>query len=92
MRVFKMTNKKVRIELQYDPEKDKDIIDFIDENGSTRAGFIKQVLKMYKNQFNIPLQVSDETKKEPLQETATQNKKTLDKQHLGNFISSDDLE
>ena len=43
-------NKKVRIEIRFDEEKDKEMIDFIDEYGSTRAGFIKQVLKMYKSQ------------------------------------------
>lgn len=45
-------SKKVRIELRFDEVKDKELIDFIDEYGSTRAGFIKQVLKMYKNQFD----------------------------------------
>ncbi len=47
---YRLSNEKIRIEIRFDPEKDKDIIDFIDENGSTRAGFIKQVLKMYKNE------------------------------------------
>lgn len=42
-------NEKVRIEIRFDAVDDKDMIDFIDNNGSTRAGFIKQVLKMYKN-------------------------------------------
>lgn len=44
-----MSNKKVRIELQYDPIKDKDTINFIDKNGSTRAGFIKSLILQYKN-------------------------------------------
>jgi len=45
----------IRIELRFDHEKDKDIIDFIDENGSTRAGFIKNILKLYKNQLDTEL-------------------------------------
>lgn len=45
-------SKKVRIELRFDEVKDKEMINFIDEYGSTRAGFIKQVLKMYKNQVD----------------------------------------
>lgn len=44
-------DKKVRIEIRYDEEKDKDMIDFIDEYGSTRAGFIKQVLRLYKHKI-----------------------------------------
>jgi hypothetical protein len=44
-------SKKVRVEIRFDEEKDKDIIDFMDEYGSTRAGFIKQVLRIYKNQI-----------------------------------------
>jgi len=40
----------VRMEIRYDKEKDKEMIDFIDTYGSTRAGFIKQVLKLYKTQ------------------------------------------
>lgn len=44
-------NKKIRIELRFDEIEDKEIIEFIDKYGSTRAGFIKQVLKVYKNQF-----------------------------------------
>ena len=43
----------IRIELRFDPEKDKDIIDFIDENGSTRAGFIKNILKLCENQLDM---------------------------------------
>ena len=40
----------VRMEIRYHKEKDKEMIDFIDTYGSTRAGFIKQVLKLYKTQ------------------------------------------
>ena len=42
--------KKVRIELRFDEIEDRDLLSFIDTNGSTRAGFIKQVIMMYKNQ------------------------------------------
>lgn len=64
-------NKKLRIEIRYDEITDKDMIDFIDKNGSTRAGFIKQVLLMYKNQiesmtlttFNSPVSETKEEKK-----------------------------
>lgn len=48
-------NKKTRIEIRFDEIEDKDMIDFIDNNGSTRAGFIKQVLKMYKNQMETTM-------------------------------------
>jgi len=44
-------SKKVRIEIRLDENKDRDMIEFIDKFGSTRAGFIKQVLKMYKNEM-----------------------------------------
>lgn len=44
-----MSSGKIRIELRYDAIKDKDIIDFIDRNGSTRAGFIKSLILQYKN-------------------------------------------
>ncbi|WP_394463967.1 hypothetical protein [Thalassobacillus sp. B23F22_16] len=59
-----MTKKKMeRIELRYDPEKDKDMLDFIDNNGSTRAGFIKHVLKMYKNQMETMIKMPDDSQK-----------------------------
>ena len=50
-----MIDEKIRIELRFDPEKDKDILNFIDEHGSTRPDFIKQVLKLYKHQFDMEL-------------------------------------
>lgn len=58
-----MVDEKIRIELRFDPVKDKDIIGFIDENGSTRAGFIKQILKLYKNQFDTELTSKNEPEK-----------------------------
>lgn len=41
----------VRIELRYDAVKDAEILNFIDTYGNTRAGFIKNVLVFYKNEF-----------------------------------------
>lgn len=41
--------KKERIEIQLDQKKDAKLIQFIDENGTTRAGFIKFVLRHYMN-------------------------------------------
>lgn len=40
---------KERIEIQLDTIKDADLISFIDKNGTTRAGFIKNVLRHYMN-------------------------------------------
>jgi len=54
--------------LSWDLEKDKDILNFIDEHGSTRAGFIKQVLKLYKYQFNIGLTSSKNESSEESQD------------------------
>ena len=63
-----MIDEKIRIELRFDPEKDKDILNFIDEHGSTRPDFIKQVLKLYKYQFNIGLTSSKNESSEESQD------------------------
>lgn len=65
-------NKKVRIELRYDEINDKEMIKFIDENGSTRAGFIKHVLQMYKNQVE---NITPESMKNSKFETPKEKKK-----------------
>jgi|SRR5699024_9450689 len=43
--------KKERIELQFNlnSEVEKELLDFIDQNGTTRAGFIKSVVRQYMN-------------------------------------------
>jgi len=47
-----MSNKnKLRIEIRLDKTDDKELIDFIDKNASTRAGFLKHILIMYKNKM-----------------------------------------
>lgn len=88
-----MSNKKVRIELQYDPIKDKDIIDFIDRNGSTRAGFIKSLVLQYKNAMesnSIAYKETTTTSQENL--NTNKPKKTAKKiPKLGQSFSSKNL-
>lgn len=87
--------KKVRIEIQLDPEKDEELIQFIDDNGSTRAGFIKFVLRHYMNTIEgnhgadpLPEDIKQEKNNELKVEK--KNKKRLPK--LGSAFSSNDLE
>lgn len=70
-------DEKVRIETRFDAIKDKEIIDFIDNNGSTRAGFIKQIIKMYKNQIEgvTPLKTQKPTKLKKETEITIQKRK-----------------
>lgn len=93
-----MSNKKVRIELRYDPIKDKDVIEFIDRYGSTRAGFIKNIIKIYKNKIesqnskhmNNNLESAIRTKNGKEKQ---KNKKREKKQpFLGQAFSSKDFE
>lgn len=91
--------KKVRTEIQFHAEnqKDQELLAFIDENGTTRAGFIKQVLFHYMNTFksqedgeNISL-----PKMEPsAPKSKTQNTKSKKKlpNLNGSSFSSNDLD
>jgi hypothetical protein len=89
-----MSSEKIRIELRYDAIKDKDIIDFIDRNGSTRAGFIKSLVLQYKNSIEsnrTPFQDSqpylDQEKSSPKKQEKTERK--IPK--LGQSFSSNDF-
>lgn len=75
LRMMNMS-KKVRIEIRFDEVEDKEMIDFIDKYGSTRAGFIKQALKVYKKQIegSIPT-VDKETVDEPKKEKEYNSKR-----------------
>lgn len=89
-----MSKKKVRIELRYDPVADKDIIDFLDKYGSTRAGFIKSIINIYKNQIEEKSVAPElETKKiEETQRSEKNNKKEKKRPILGEAFSSKDFE
>lgn len=85
-------HKKERIEIQLDPLKDAELIQFIDENGSTRAGFIKFVLRHYMNSFQV------DNKPSTFQQSKTDNtiSNQVDKQKkkapkLGQSFSSNDF-
>jgi len=91
--------KKERIELQLDQEKDKKLIQFIDENGSTRAGFIKFVLRHYMNTIKgdqSSNSAPSEEHKEKDQKNESDSKNEQPKKRkapkLGGSISSNDFE
>lgn len=56
-------SKKKRLELRFDPIKDKDVVHFLENEVDNQAGFIKQLVRDYVR-FNNQLQVSDNTYKE----------------------------
>lgn len=86
--------KKERIELQLDPEKDADLLQFIDDNGTTRAGYIKFVLRHYMNSLqgvNPPTTPKKESK--PNHSSSSKTKKPKKKvPKLGQSFSSNDFE
>lgn len=91
LRMMQMS-KKVRIEIRFDEVDDKDMIDFIDKFGSTRAGFIKQVLKVYKsNMENMKASTPDDIEPEVNKKTITKNndKKKLSTKNDISFSSKD---
>lgn len=91
--------KKERIEIQLDQEKDKKLLQFIDENGSTRAGFIKFVLRHYMNTIKgnqvSNLSPPEEQQKDDLKnESDSKNEQSKKRKapKLGSSISSNDFE
>lgn len=85
----------VRMEIRYDKEKDKEMIDFIDTYGSTRAGFIKQVLKLYKTQVQASNMASMPLPGENRKQTHdkfSSKKATRKKPRLGESFSSKKLD
>ncbi|GGJ77617.1 hypothetical protein [Virgibacillus salexigens] len=90
----KEKREKERIELRLDTEKDADLIEFIDENGTTRAGFVKFVLYHYMNSIqgsNPPTTPKKESK--PNSSSSNKTKKTKKKvPKLGQSFSSNDFE
>ena len=84
-------NKKVRIEIRFDEVEDKEMIRFIDENGSTRAGFIKQILKMYKNQSDkMTINTFSEQKSETIKsDNPKKERKSLSNVNDISFSSKD---
>lgn len=92
-----MTKKK-RIEIQLDPVKDEDIINFLETHGSTNAGAIRFILRQYINMFNRPVVQPEPTRAEnsidryvepPKQQKKAANKKRLPQ--LGESFSSSDF-
>lgn len=47
---------KEKVEILLDKVKDKDILDYMNKHATTRAGFVRQVLKEYVQSKNTPLQ------------------------------------
>lgn len=77
----------IRIEIRYDKVRDKEMIDFIDKYGSTRAGFIKQALNIYKTQVESSgTQNTNDLTNTPAKDN-TKKKKPI----LGDSFSSKDL-
>jgi len=86
------SNKKERIEIRFDPIKDKDMIEFIDNNGSTRAGFIKQVLIMYKNQIENTAINNSSFNNDNTEDRNNNNEPKKKKANLGTAFSSKDFQ
>lgn len=86
-------SKKVRIEIRLDEVEDKEMIDFIDKYGSTRAGFIKQVLKVYKNQLedvsSIPTTKRSVEAETENKNTSNSNRKKISTNNDISFSSKD---
>lgn len=83
--------KKERVELQFNMEKEADLLRFIDENGSTRAGFIKTIIRQYMNTMqSLGQQNLVQQSKEETTPTKNINKKKVPK--LGSSFSSKDFE
>lgn len=84
--------KKERVELQFNMESDaeKELIDFIDQNGTTRAGFIKSIVRQYMNAMqSLGQNVTQQPKKENPVFKKPLKKKTP---KLGSSFSSKDFE
>ena len=91
------------MELQFNMEKEADLLQFIDENGTTRAGFIKSVVRQYMNamqsvgQQNIVQQSAEKDKfkgrKQSKQLPPNEDKKEKKKvPKLGASFSSNDFD
>lgn len=87
--MYKVAKKKERIELQLDIEKDADLIQFIDDNGTTRAGFIKFALRHYMNSFQ-GIKTTTLPKQKETPSSKPNKKKKIPK--LGQSFSSNDFE
>jgi len=87
-----MAEKKERVELQFNMnnEAEKEIIDFVDNNGTTRAGFIKSIIRQYMNAMqSLEQNVTQQAKKEnPVPKKPSKRK--IPK--LGSSFSSKDFE
>ncbi len=89
------------MELQFNMEKEADLIQFIDNNGTTRAGFIKSIIRQYMNamqsigQQNIVQQSTEKISKEEDNKEPTPKKDKKEKKKiptLGASFSSNDFE
>lgn len=87
-----MPEKRDRIEVTFNTEKESDLemLNFIDKNGSTRAGFIKTIIRQYMN--NMQSLGTDNVSSEETKEMSVTkpNKKQIPK--LGASFSSKDFE
>lgn len=84
--------KKERVELQFNlsSETEKELLDFIDQNGTTRAGFIKSIVRQYMNTIRG---MGKNAPSEPIQQPQTSKRKEKRKvPKLGSSFSSKDFE
>lgn len=89
------------MELQFNMEKEADLLQFIDDNGTTRAGFIKSVVRQYMNAMQTMGQqemVQQSKEKSPNKENTQKPTTSKDKKEkkkipkLGASFSSNDFD
>jgi len=81
--------KKERVELQFNlsNQAEKELIEFIDQNGSTRAGFIKSVIRQYMNTMQS-MRLTGHAEQQSPTETKPKKKRLS---NLGQSYSSKDM-
>lgn len=91
--------KKERVELQFnmESEAEKELLEFIDQNGTTRAGFIKSAVRQYMNAMqSLSQNVTSTTKQGRKNKSVPKNNKqkqtTKKVPKLGSSFSSKDFE
>ena len=78
--------------MRFDREKEGDLLDFIDDNGTTRAGYIKFIIRHYMNSMQTSGQQSPTV---PVNKTEKEEPKPSQKKRLptlGGSFSSKDFE
>lgn len=85
---------KERVELQFNMsnEAEKELINFIDQNGTTRAGFIKSVVRQYMNTMQSLMQNSASQNTEPNKKQTTSKRSKKKISTSGSSFSSKDFD